>query len=91
LTSDLDIILEIPSSLVSKFFFSGNDIRLFLIIFRIVTAVFEVSLGFDVFLEIIKNFVLFELVPEKVDVGVVRVILLESPPRAIGPKEILNE
>ena len=76
-------------SLVSKL--SGNDIRFFLIIFRIVAAIFEVCLIFHIFFEIIKNFILFELIPKKVDAWVVWVILLESPPRAVRSEKILNE
>lgn len=91
LTSRLNVVFAVSGCLVFHIFLGCDNIGFLLVILRVVRAVFKVILVLDVFFEVIKDFVLLELVPEKIDVGIIWVCFLQCPPRAIGLEQVFNK
>ena len=65
--------------------------RLLLTFFSIVPTSLEIHLCLDILLEPIQYIILSELVPIHVDVGIIRIIFLQGPPRSISSENIFDE
>lgn len=83
LTSRLLIFMAAPAFLSPDFFFS-SDLRLLLEFFGVVGTSFKICLHLHVFFEVVQDVILPELEPMKVNVGVVRITLLDGPPRPVS-------
>lgn len=71
-----------PALLSSYFFFSPN-LRFLIQLLSIVGTSFEVNFSLHILFEVIQYVILPELEPMKINVRVIRVILLYSPPGSV--------
>jgi hypothetical protein len=84
------LFLPLASARLSLLIFL-DDFCFLVAFFSIVETALEVSFILDVFLKVVEDVVLSQLKPKEVDVGVVGIVLLDSPPGSVGSEELFDE